>query len=456
MLTFESTSIPYLGPKTVKSPQRRAASRAGGRSSFVTDSARVRYQVECGTDMDVRDDIFFEKAGPREMLYFNPGETKAAIVTCGGICPGLNNVIRSLVLEFHHNYGGRSVLGIRYGYAGLNPKVGLPPITLTPEVVSDIHEEGGTVLGSSRGPQDPEVMLDFLAEQQINILWCIGGDGTLRGAHAIVEAAKMRRQPIAVVGIPKTIDNDVMYTARTFGMTTATDKAREVLDCAHNEACSAYNGVGLVKVMGRDAGFIAAATTLASQEVNFCLIPEVPIVLEGTRGFLQALGARLEQRHHAVVVIAEGAGQDLVKDLPAETDASGNKRYADIGPFLKGQIVAWCKREKMPVDVKYFDPSYFIRSVAANCEDAMLCDQFARHAVHAAMAGKTDLIVAIWNGTFTHVPISLAVSQKKRVDPDGPLWASVLAATGQLKDWMEADPERSEPLPSESISGFVG
>jgi 6-phosphofructokinase 1 len=435
MLTPECTAITSLGPRTVKSPLRRAASHGQDESTFVPDAARVRYQVECATGKDLPDNIFFEKAGPRESLYFDPGDTKAAIVTCGGICPGLNNVIRSAVLEFHHNYGAKSVLGIRYGYAGLNPKVGLPPMELTPDVVSDIHEEGGTVLGSSRGPQDVGVMVDFLARQGVNILWCIGGDGTLRGAHAIAQEAEKRGLPIAVVGIPKTIDNDVMYTARTFGMITATEKAREVLDCAHNEACSAFNGVGLVKVMGRDAGFIAAATTLASQDVNFCLIPEVPFVLEGKSGLLQALGQRLEDRHHAVVVVAEGAGQDLVKDLPVDTDASGNKRYADIGPFLKEQIVAWCKRAKTPVDVKYFDPSYFIRSVPANCDDAMLCDQLARHAVHAGMAGKTDLVVGIWHGTFTHIPISLAVRQKNRVDPDGPLWAGVLAATGQPRRW---------------------
>ena len=435
MLLPECTVITILGPRTVKSPLRRAASCGEDQSTFVPDGARVRYQVECETGKDLPDNIFFEKAGPRESLFFNPGDAKAAIVTCGGICPGLNNVIRSAVLEVYHNYGVKNILGIRYGYAGLNPEVGLPPMALTPEVVSDIHEEGGTVLGSSRGPQDPGVMVDFLMRQKVNVLFCIGGDGTLRGAHAIAQEAEKRGLPIAVIGIPKTIDNDVMFTARTFGMITATEKAREVLDCAHNEACSAFNGVGLVKVMGRDAGFIAAATTLASQDVNFCLIPEVPFVLEGKSGLLQALGQRLEERHHAVVVVAEGAGQDLVKSMPGETDASGNKRYADIGPFLKEQIVAWCQRAKIPVDVKYFDPSYFIRSVPANCDDAMLCDQLARHAVHAGMAGKTDMMVGIWHGTFTYIPIALAVGQKKRVDPDGALWAGVLAATGQPRRW---------------------
>jgi 6-phosphofructokinase 1 len=291
------------------------------------------------------------------------------------------------------------MMGIRYGYAGLNPRVGLPPIELTPQSVSDIHEKGGTILGSSRGKQPTNFMVDFLAEQKINILLCIGGDGTLRGAQEIAKEVRKRGLNTAVVAIPKTIDNDVMYISRTFGVITATEKAHEMLDCAHSEARSAYNGVGLVKLMGRDAGFIAAAATLASQEVNFCLIPEVPIIL---------------------------AGEMLL----------GNKRYADIGVYLKEQIVTDFKRAEILVDVKYFGPSYFVRSVRANCEDALLCDLLARNAVHAAMAGKTNLVVGFWNSAFTHIPISLAVSQKKHVDPEGPLWLGVLATTGQPRKWF--------------------
>ena len=399
------------------------------------DEARVRYQIETGTGNDLPNDVYFEKAGPRERLFFEPHETKAAVVTCGGVCPGLNNVIRSAVLEFYHNYGVRKVLGIRYGYEGLNPRVGLPPIELTPQSVSDIHEKGGTMLGSSRGKQPTDCMVDFLAEQKINILLCIGGDGTLRGAQDISKEVAKRGLNVAVVGIPKTIDNDVMYISRTFGVITATEKAHEILDCAHSEARSAYHGVGLVKLMGRDAGFIAAAATLASQEVNFCLIPEVPFVLEGENGFFEALRRRLQAAQHAVVAVAEGAGQELIRDLPAETDASGNKRYADIGVYLKEQIVINFKRAEIPVEVKYFDPSYFVRSVPANCDDAMLCDLLARNAVHAALAGKTNLVVGFWNSAFTHIPIPLAVSQKKRVDPESPLWLGVLATTGQPRKW---------------------
>lgn len=290
MITADKTAIQILGPGSVPSPLRSARSSSGGYSAFVSDEARVRYQIETGTSNDLPSDVYFEKAGPREKLFFDPRKTKAAIVTCGGVCPGLNNVIRSAVLEFYYNYDVKNVLGIRYGYAGLNPKIGLPPIELTPRSVSDIHEKGGTILGSSRGKQPVEIMADFLTENGINILLCIGGDGTLRGAADVAEEVGSRGQSIAVVGIPKTIDNDVMYISRTFGVTTATEKAHQVLDCAHSEAKSAYNGVGLVKLMGRDAGFIAAAATLASQEVNFCLIPEIPFILGERTVFLKLSG----------------------------------------------------------------------------------------------------------------------------------------------------------------------
>ena len=436
MITPESTVIDHLGPRLIPSPLRLTAHRGEGGGRFVPDDARVRFQVECGGDDDLPDNVFFEKAGAREKLFFDPAKTTAAIVTCGGICPGLNNVIRSAFLELHYNYGVKNIFGIRYGYAGLNPKVGLPPIKLTQDRVTEIHEDGGTILGSSRGPQPTDAIVDFLVEKGINILLCTGGDGTLRGARDIAVEAKKRGLPIAVVGIPKTIDNDVMYISRTFGMVTAMEKARKVLEGAHNEAHSAFNGVGLVKVMGRDAGFIAAGATLASQDVNFCLIPEVPFALEGPNGFLEALRRYLENSRHAVVVVAEGAGQDLFKHLPVEKDASGNMRHADIGVFLKEQIAAWFKRNNVPVEVKYFDPSYYIRSAPANCDDAILCDQFARKAVHAAMAGKTNMVLGFWNGTFTHLPIGLAVSQKKRVDPEGQGWASVLAATGQPRRFV--------------------
>lgn len=431
MITPQNTRITNLGACRFRSPQKLTVEHGHELGTFVSETARVRYEIETDSNTPAGEDILFEKAGPREKLFFNPKSTTAAIVTCGGLCPGLNNVIRSAFLELHFNYGVRRVLGIRYGYSGLNPRVGMAPIQLTPELVEDIHQEGGTVLGSSRGPQPTKTMVDFLAAQKVNLLLCVGGDGTLRGARDLAVEAHKRGCPLAVVGIPKTIDNDVMYMTRTFGVSTAMAMASQVLECAHAEAHSAYNGVGLVKIMGRHAGFVAATATLASQEVNFCLIPEVPFVLNGRRGFLKALQRRLEARRHALVAVAEGAGQDLLSAESAGTDASGNRLLGDIGVFLKGQIKTAFKKSRTAVDVKYFDPSYIVRSVPANADDAILCDYLARQAVHAGMAGKTNMVVGLWNGTFTHLPIPLAVSEKRHVDPEGRLWTSVLAATGQ-------------------------
>ena len=431
-LTPENLTVATLGRRAYKSPLNLHPS-AEGRGNFVPDEARVRYIVDLPSGQLPSHDPLFEKAGPREFLFFRPDQVKAAIVTCGGLCPGLNNVIRSVFLALYHNYGVKTVLGVRYGYEGLNPATAAPLIGITPDFVEHIQEEGGSALGTSRGPQPTEVIVDFLIEKGINVLFCLGGDGTQRGAHDIAEEIKKRCLPISIIGIPKTIDNDIMHVDRTFGMSTAIDMADDILDCAHNEAHGMFNGVGLVKVMGRDAGFIAAGATLVNQEVNFTLVPEIPFALDGENGFLNLLRKRLEKRAHAVVVVAEGAGQDLMK-ATGEKDASGNVKHSDIGIFLRDQINAGFKGIKMPVNVKYFDPSYFIRSVAANSGDSWLCDQLARNAVHAAMAGKTDVMIGSWNSSFTLVPIPLATGEKKRIQPDSDLWMSVLAATGQPRE----------------------
>ena len=361
----------------------------------------------------------------RDRIYFEPTEVRAGIVTCGGLCPGINNVIRSLVLQLRYGYGVQACLGIRYGYRGLDPRSGLPPMDLTPDVVSDIHEHGGSVLGTSRGNPEPSIMVRRLRDLGINMLFVIGGDGSQRGAHQLwLEAARQGHQ-MAVVGIPKTIDNDIPYVWRSFGYATAVERARQVIDSAHNEARSHFNGVGLVKLMGRDAGFIVAGATLASQEVNFTLVPEVPFRLRGDGGFLDALVGRLEQRRHAVVVVAEGAGMDL---LPASPD-TGQRQ--DIGLFLAQEIRAHFRERELPLDLKYLDPSYYLRGVTANTEDAFLCDQLARNAVHAAMAGKTGIVLGSWYNMVTHVPVTLCTGEKKRLGESSEIWQSVLKATGQ-------------------------
>lgn len=378
----------------------------------------------------------FERAGPRSSLFFDPPQVSCGIVTCGGLCPGLNNVIRSLVLTLTYGYGVRRILGFRYGYAGLASKSGYPPIHLTPQVVESIHEHGGTILGSSRGPQEIEDMVNTLEHLKIDVLFAIGGDGTLRGASALCQEIARRRLSISVVGIPKTIDNDLNWIPRSFGFTTAVEEARSAIEAAHTEARGAWNGIGLVKLMGRQSGFIAAHATLANNDVNFCLIPEIPFVLEGKGGFLEALETRLDLKHHAVIVVAEGVGQDLLQD-PAhmERDPSGNLRLKDIGVFLREQILQYFAKRDKEVTIKYIDPSYTIRSLPANSLDSEFCLILGQHAVHAGMAGKTNLVVSSWNQRFIHVPIALAVARRRQLNPHGETWQRVLEATGQPA-WM--------------------
>jgi 6-phosphofructokinase 1 len=422
---------PTLGERRVRSPLQLSSTPEDGVGDFTDEYLRLplepRFRVGEPTIP-----LALQLAGPREHIYFDPAKTKAAIVTCGGLCPGINNVIRTAVYELSYNYGVSEVLGIRYGYQGLNPAEGRSPLRLSCEMVEGIHHLGGTILGTSRGPQDPKTTVDFLDSEGVNILLCIGGDGTLRGAHAIAEEAARRGSKIAVVGVPKTIDNDVKFCFSTFGFYTAVAEAEEVIDRAHVEAKSAINGVGLVKLMGREAGFIAAAATMASGEANFCFVPEVPLELDGPRGFLPRLKRRLEAREHAVVVVAEGAGQHLLECANA-ADASGNRRLSDIGTFLKDQIEIYLKREGVAVSVKYFDPSYYIRSLPASAVDSLLCERFARAAVHAAMAGKTDMLVGLWHNHLVHVPLAISAGAIKRLDPESELWSSVLALTGQEK-----------------------
>lgn len=398
---------------------------------YVNDKLRIPEHIVREMGSTVEDGLLFEIAGPRAKLFFDPKQTRAGIVTCGGLCPGLNDVIRSLFLELHFAYGVKEVLGFRGGYIGLNPKLGKEPIVLTPKLVDDIHQVGGTILGTSRGPVDIGIAVDNLIRLGVNILFTVGGDGTQRGGHELFQEAKKRGYPLSIVGVPKTVDNDVAFVSRTFGYLTAVEEAAKVLDRAHIEAKSVENGIALVKLMGRHAGFIAAGATVASQDVNFTLIPEVPFKLEGPNGFLAALKERIRNRTHALVVVAEGAGQDLLDQSGKERDASGNIKIQDIGLFMREKIEAYFKAEKIPVVMRYIDPSYLVRSSPANAEDSILCDLYARHAVHAAMAGKTGLVIGYQHNEFIHVPIELITSRKKSIDTNGFVWSAVLAATGQ-------------------------
>jgi 6-phosphofructokinase 1 len=434
-MKYEDFLVTTLGKGNVTTPLKQTQKTDSPVYKFVEDDERIIYDVSAENYEKCRvtgeKPVSFEKAGPKETIYFEPAKTKVGIVTCGGLCPGLNNVIRSLVNQLYYRYGISRILGIKYGYEGLISKYNHPVIELTAPMVSNIHLSGGTFLGTSRGNQDVKEMVDTLEILNINVLFCIGGDGTLRGAHAIHEEIESRKLKIAVAGIPKTIDNDIDLIQKSFGFETAFSIANDIIRNAHNEAQGAYNGIALVKLMGRDSGFIAASAALAIQEVNFVLVPETSFDLYGPRGFLKILRRRLEERHHAVVVVAEGAGQDLFESAQTEKDASGNVLNKDIGVFLKEKIKEEFNSKGFPHSIKYIDPSYIIRSAPANANDSKFCNLLAQNAVHAALAGRTDFVVGHWNNHFTLLPIPMTVAKRKKIDVEGELWWNVLEATGQ-------------------------
>ena len=373
--------------------------------------------------------VSFLKAGPRKKIFFDHSKLKCAIVTCGGLCPGLNNVIRSVVLNLYHDYGVRNILGIRFGLQGFISKYGHPVLELNPRVVSGINEIGGTILSSSRGPQEIDDIVDALERMNIGVLFAIGGDGTFRAAQKIAEEIRRRQDRIGVIGIPKTIDNDINFLSRSFGFATAVSMATQAITSAHVEANGAPNGVGLVKLMGRHSGFIAATAALAKSYANFVLIPEADFDLEGPHGLLATLEKRLEESKHAVIVVAEGAGQKYCQTEGC--DDSGNTRLGDIGKFLKQSIENHFRARGIELNLKYIDPSYMIRSVPATAQDSIFCGFLGQHAVHAGMAGKTNMVVGTWNEQFVYIPMAMVVSGRKQVDLKGSLWGSVLEGTGQ-------------------------
>jgi 6-phosphofructokinase 1 len=421
-------TIQDLGERTLPSPVNV--------SYFTPDSKRVLYNsyLEHYKDLTTPEGVplSLEVAGPREKIFFDPVQTKAAIVTCGGLCPGINDVIRAIIMELFYRYGVRNAVGIKYGFQGLIPKYGHQVMELTPDIVKDIHTSGGSILSSSRGMQEPLEMVNTLKRMNIDILFCIGGDGTMRGARFIADEIAKRNLNISIIGIPKTIDNDLTLIQKTFGFDTAISEAVKVIQCAHVEAKGAPMGIGVVKIMGRLSGHIAAGAALAQGDVNFVLIPEVPFDLEGEKGFLNALDKRLHKSGHCLILVAEGAGQDIIrKDNDVmEKDASGNIKLLDVGSFLKMYIEEYFKEKGMEINLKYIDPSYTIRSVPANASDSIYCGALGQYAVHAGMSGKTSMLVGLIKDEYVHLPFRM-VSSGSKVNPEGNIWMRVLETTGQ-------------------------
>jgi len=435
-------TVPTLGEGTVRSPLKLSTIKGDRIYNFVGDDECVLMDALSTRErLDERTEpsTAFERAGPRELLFCEPRDLRAGIVTCGGLCPGMNNAIRAATAELLNHYRVREVLGFRYGFAGLNPDEGYAPLSLTTESVEGIHHDGGSVLGSSRGPQEPKIVVDVLQRMGVGLLLVIGGDGTMRGTHAIYEEVCGRGAPISVIGVPKSIDNDVPLVDKTFGYETAFSIAVESIRAAHTEAVAYRNGVGLVRLMGRHSGFIAASAAVAAADADFVLIPEVPLVLDGPGGFLEALVGRLGSNGHVVAVVAEGAGQDLVQksESPVERDESGNVCLLDIESHLKRRIGDELRGRGIKHTLKYIDPSYLIRSAPANPSDSVYSSDLARNAVHAGMAGRTGSLIGYWNGEYTHVPLREVIARSKAVDLEGDLWHSVLESTGQTALWGE-------------------
>jgi len=433
-MTKADFAIARLGDVAVPSPVTLSTVTGDYIANYTEDDECILYDINFSSSrasLTCEKNQLIEKAGPRPMIHFDPAETHAGIVTCGGLSPGLNDVIRAIVMCLAYDYGVSHITGFRFGYRGLLPGVGDEPMPLSPQVVKDIHKMGGTILGASRGyGERTGEIVDTLVARQVNILFAIGGDGTQRGALELCRVIKERGLDIAVIGIPKTIDNDLSFVQQSFGFQTSVSRAVDAVRAAHVEAYDAVNGIGLVKVMGRQSGYIAAETALAASDANFVLVPEVPFELEGANGFLAHLERRLKRRAHAVVLVAEGAGQNLL-DKTGKTDASGNIVMSDIGLFLKLRISEHFKQRKTEIGLKYIDPSYIIRGTPANAYDSVYCQRLGTNAVHAAMAGKTAMVISMIHNCLVHVPIALTVSRKNCIDPDGSLWRDVITATGQ-------------------------
>jgi len=424
--------IDVLGDCTVDSPYQAKQQRF-----YSDEDGVIRHTLRWDIEPRPGELEYFQLAGARKKLFFNPKKTTVGIVTCGGLCPGLNDVIRAVTFCALEGYGVKKVLGFQYGYEGLVSKYFHRPVELDTENTDDIHEKGGTMLKSSRGPQDVGEMVHTLKHYKVDILITVGGDGTLRGARALHEEIQRQRLPIAVVGVPKTIDNDISLVERTFGFETAVEGSWGIINCAHAEAKAYRHGIGLVKLMGRESGWIAASACISNSNVNFCLTPEVPFDLEGPNGFLEHLRQRLEKKDHAVVVVAEGAGQNFMEAGSGE-DKSGNTRLGDIGLHLRGEMNRWFGEKGVEINVKYFDPSYAIRSRPATANDSEYCLLLGNSAMHAAMAGKTNMIVGMHSHRLVHLPIPM-IGERKQIDPERWYWQTVLQATRQPADMRSGE-----------------
>eukprot|EP00271_Cylindrocystis_brebissonii_P009161 TRINITY_DN23834_c0_g1_i1.p1 TRINITY_DN23834_c0_g1~~TRINITY_DN23834_c0_g1_i1.p1 ORF type:complete len:519 (+),score=119.52 TRINITY_DN23834_c0_g1_i1:131-1687(+) len=431
---------------------------------FVHDADRLLIRVtyyghptSVGVEVDENGEWQFRplwgrRAGPRQWIYFPPKEVKAAIVTCGGLCPGINDVIRQIVYTLDV-YGVEDILGVQYGFKGfVDPS--LPPVKLSRKIVHDINMHGGSFLGVSRGHPKNTDIVDALEAWGVNMLFVIGGNGSHAGANCLYEICRERKLKVVIVGVPKTIDNDIMLVDKTFGFDTAVEEAQRAINAAYVEAASAYNGIGIVKLMGRQSGFIAMHATIANGQVDVVLIPEVPFVMEGKQGVLEFMKARLALNGNCVVVIAEGAGQDLIEGTGG-VDASGNPILGDVGKWFTQKVKAYFKECKTSADVKYIDPTYMIRARPPISSDHILCTILGQNAVHGAFAGYSNITIGMVNTHYALLPIPAVIKQPRTVDPDSNMWHRCVTCTGQPEFCAMPNPEApSGPPVSEEAAAL--
>ena len=390
--------------------------------------------TKLGRVVTADDGAKYIKAGPRYHVALDNEKVKACIVTCGGLCPGLNVVIRELVMSLRYNYGVQDIFGIKWGYSGFYDDESW--VRLTPDDVKEIHTQGGTVLGTSRGGFDGQRIAAEMLKRGINMGFFIGGAGTHRGIKELTKIFRQKKEKVILVGIPKTIDNDIPIIDRSFGLDSAVTESVHVIRAANVEANCNPNGIGLVKLFGRSSGFVAMYATLAARDVNICLIPEVPFNLYGENGLLDYIFKRLEIKHHVVIVVGEGAGfavKDYDVKISGKTDKSGNPVLPDIGVLLKEEIKKKAKELGIEINLKYIDPTYIVRAGPANSFDCNYCAKLAQNAVHCAFAGYTNFSIGIVNNHTCMIPID-KISQEgvvRKIKTSDSDYLMMLASTGQ-------------------------
>lgn len=429
------------------------------------------------------------EAGPRRYVsYPQKNQLKVGILVSGGIAPGINAVISGIIAR-HHAYQAWSqkinknyaleILGYSEALKGLL-HAGRPAVPLDLKTVREAVNHGGSILPTARAdelldledPKQRDGALDKvtsrLINQQIDILYIIGGDGSMRAAHAI--SCRARRNPInelSVIGIPKTMDNDILWVWQSFGFLSAVEFAKQAILQLHTEVMSNPR-LCVIQLFGSDSGFVVSHAALASGVCDAVLIPEVNFTLKQLSGYIRY---RLQDRPHSdkpyggIVALAETAipldwreyvsataevadGSEKVILTPEELraietfESHGRRVHGQTpdalrsgGLRLVSQIL---QREIRKLGDRWSsyrvftnEPRHLIRSIEPSVSDVIFAQRLGTLAVDNAMAGYHDFMISQWLTEYVLVPLKLVVLGRKRVPEHGIFWKSVRASTGQ-------------------------